>query len=139
MLSSSDEASDTDYYSSVEENVPLSSKLKAASYPTNTSATTSNSRKRRKFSWKVVGFTSCSKSCGGGKFLHAYQFDNILLIYLGINHPLIRCTRGDNVKAYSPKKCAHLQKPHVNESLMKCNSQPCPAFWKLGSINNIKF
>jgi thrombospondin type-1 domain-containing protein 4 len=25
-----------------------------------------------------------------------------------------------------------MKKPIVNESLMKCNSQPCPAFWKLG-------
>lgn len=67
ILASSDEALDTDYYSSVEDNVPLMSKLKAANYPTNTSSPTSNIRKRRKFSWKVVGFTACSKSCGGGK------------------------------------------------------------------------
>lgn len=61
-------------------------------------------------------------------------YSNKFLLILGTQQPIIRCTRGENTKAYSPKKCAHLTKPSVNENLMKCNSQPCPAYWKLGKF-----
>ena len=111
-LASSEEGSDVDYFSSAEDNLPLNYKLKAANSQANT---TSTGRKKRKFSWKVIGFTPCSKTCGGGS-----------------QQPIIRCVRGEPIRAYSPKKCSHMKKPVVNESLMKCNSQPCPAFWKLG-------
>lgn len=57
VLSSSDEVLDSDY-SSVEEMNPLNSKLKAANFATNIS-TPVNNRRKRKFSWKVVGFTPC--------------------------------------------------------------------------------
>lgn len=111
-LATSEEGSDVDYFSSAEDNLPLNYKLKAANSQVNT---TSTSRRKRKLTWKVIGFTPCSKSCGGGS-----------------QQPIIRCVRGEPTRAYSPRKCAHLKKPVVSESLMKCNSQPCPAFWKLG-------
>lgn len=109
-VTSEEGGSDTDY--SNEENLPLGTKLKAA----NRQSTDSTTRRKRKFQWKVIGFTECNKSCGGG-----------------IQHPIIRCTKGDdsNGKIYTRKKCAHLKHPTVHESLMKCNIQPCPAFWKL--------
>jgi hypothetical protein len=67
--------------------------------------------------------------------------DNIKFfnVFSGTQQPIIRCTRGENSKAYSPKKCAHLSKPSINENLMKCNSQPCPAYWKLGNLFFIQF
>jgi thrombospondin type-1 domain-containing protein 4 len=109
----SEESSDIDYMSSSEDSSVISHKLKAGKYNSNSSA--SVNRKRRKITWKVIGFTECSKTCGGG-----------------IHQPIIRCTRGESTKSLSPKKCAHLQKPTLNENLTKCNSQPCPAFWRLG-------
>lgn len=110
------EESDVDYFSSGEENLPMSYKLKAANSETNTTSTVTGRIRKRKLSWKVIGFTPCSKTCGGGS-----------------QQPIIRCVRSDPTRAYSPKKCAHLKKPIVSEGLMKCNSQPCPAFWKLGN------
>ncbi|CRK93983.1 CLUMA_CG007508, isoform A [Clunio marinus] len=117
-LASSEETSEVDYISSAEDNLPLNYKLKAANMQTNT---TSTGKRRRRLSWKVIGFTPCSKSCGGGS-----------------QQPIIRCVRGDTTRVYSPKKCAHLKNPVVNESLMKCNSQPCPAFWKIGDYNKCR-
>jgi thrombospondin type-1 domain-containing protein 4 len=117
-LATSEEGSEVDYFSSAEDNLPLNYKLKAANAQSNTTTT---GRKKRKFSWKVIGFTPCSKSCGGGS-----------------QQPIIRCARGEPTRAYSPKKCAHMKKPVVSEGLMKCNSQPCPAFWKLGDWSSCR-
>lgn len=117
-LATSEEGSEADYFSSAEDNLPLNYKLKAANSQANTTAT---GRRKRKLSWKVIGFTPCSKTCGGGS-----------------QQPIIRCVRGEPTKAYSPKKCAHMRKPVVSESLMKCNSQPCPAFWKLAEWSSCR-
>lgn len=116
-LASSDESSDVDYFSSGEDNLPLNYKLKAA----NSNTTSTTGRRKRKFVWKVIGFTPCSKTCGGGS-----------------QQPIIRCVRGDPTRAYTPKKCAHMKKPVVSEGLMKCNSQPCPAFWKLAEWSSCR-
>lgn len=112
-LASSDEAGEVDYLTSAEDNLPGNYKLKAAN--ANQTTATSTGRKKRKYTWKLIGFTPCSKSCGGGT-----------------QQPIIRCVRGEPIRAFSPKKCAHSKKPTVNENLLKCNSQPCPAFWRLG-------
>ncbi|XP_070496473.1 thrombospondin type-1 domain-containing protein 4 isoform X2 [Chironomus tepperi] len=111
------EESDSDYS---EENLAINSKLKAANRQTDLKV---NVRKKRKFYWKVIGFTECNKSCGGG-----------------IQHPIIRCVRGDenNMKIYSKKKCTHLKTPLLSENLMKCNNHPCPAFWKISNWSNCK-
>lgn len=115
-LATSDEAGEVDYLTSAEDNLPGNYKLKAANAQANNQTTTSTgTRKKRKYTWKLIGFTPCSKSCGGGT-----------------QQPIIRCVRGEPIRAFSPKKCAHTKKPIVNENLLKCNSQPCPAFWRLG-------
>lgn len=119
FAASEEGTSDTDY--SMEENLPLNTKLKAANrqYPDGNNT----GKRKRKFTWKVIGFTECSKSCGGG-----------------IQHPIIRCAKGEdsNVRIYSRKKCAHLKHPTINESSVKCNIQPCPAFWKISEWSSCK-
>lgn len=32
-------------------------------------AVKSRPKRKRKFAWKVTGYTECTKSCGGGKFI----------------------------------------------------------------------
>lgn len=71
-------------------------------------------RRKRKYLWKVVSFSSCSKSCGGG-----------------ILTPLIRCIREGTSKFFNHKRCAHHSKPVLNEAVLRCNLQPCPAYWKI--------
>lgn len=75
---------------------------------------TSKPLRKRKFLWKVIGFSACSKSCGGG-----------------IQQPVIKCVREAPTRIFSPKRCAHLTQPVLNENLLRCNTQPCPAYWKL--------
>lgn len=87
--------------------------LKAGSSP-ETLIAPAKTRRHRKFSWKVVKFAPCSKTCGGG-----------------IQAPIIKCVREGSTKISPPKKCVNLNKPVVNENHLKCNTQPCPAFWKL--------
>ncbi|EAA13911.4 AGAP010003-PA [Anopheles gambiae str. PEST] len=72
-------------------------------------------QRKRKYLWKVIGFSACSKSCGGG-----------------IQQPIIKCVRESPTRVFSAKRCAHLQQPVLNENLLRCNTQPCPAYWKLG-------
>lgn len=71
-------------------------------------------RKKIAYIWRVVGFTSCSKSCGGGKLT-----------------PIIRCVREGTQKFYAHKRCAHLTKPTLSDDVLRCNIQPCPAYWKI--------
>lgn len=113
------EESDSDYS---DENLAMNSKLKAANRQS-TDSKVNNTRKKRKFYWKIIGYTECNKSCGGG-----------------VQHPIIRCVRGDenNTKIYSRKKCAHLKALTLSENLMKCNNHPCPAFWKISNWSNCK-
>lgn len=73
-----------------------------------------NEKRKRRFFWKVVGFTQCNKSCGGGT-----------------QSPVIRCVRENPMRYFKPKRCSHLTKPLINENLIRCNTQPCPAYWKL--------
>ncbi|XP_055593032.1 thrombospondin type-1 domain-containing protein 4 isoform X2 [Uranotaenia lowii] len=78
------------------------------------SSSTTKPLRKRKFLWKVVGFGACSKSCGGG-----------------VQQPVIKCVREAPTRIFSPKRCAHLTQPVLNENLLRCNTQPCPAYWKL--------
>lgn len=61
-----------------------------------------------------MSFSMCSKSCGGG-----------------FQTPIIRCVRENPLRFYSRKRCQHLEKLIINENLLRCNTQPCPAFWRL--------
>ncbi|XP_053663428.1 thrombospondin type-1 domain-containing protein 4 [Anopheles marshallii] len=81
----------------------------------NNSSTGRVGQRKRKYLWKVIGFSACSKSCGGG-----------------IQQPIIKCVRESPTRVFSAKRCAHLQQPVLNENLLRCNTQPCPAYWKLG-------
>ncbi|XP_030384186.1 thrombospondin type-1 domain-containing protein 4 [Scaptodrosophila lebanonensis] len=69
--------------------------------------------RRRKYNWKVIGFSGCTKSCGGGT-----------------QSPILRCGRENPVRYYSQRRCLHLEKPVLNENLLRCNTQPCPAYWR---------
>lgn len=71
-------------------------------------------KRKRRFFWKIVGFTQCSKLCGGGT-----------------QSPVIRCVRENPMRYFKPKRCSHLSKPLINENLIRCNTQPCPAYWKI--------
>ncbi|XP_055372103.1 thrombospondin type-1 domain-containing protein 4 isoform X1 [Condylostylus longicornis] len=79
-----------------------------------TSVTVTKPRRKRRFQWKVVGFSPCSKSCGGGT-----------------QTPIIRCVREIPKRFYSAKRCSHTEKPILNENLLRCNTQPCPAYWRI--------
>ncbi|XP_033236343.1 thrombospondin type-1 domain-containing protein 4 isoform X2 [Drosophila pseudoobscura] len=68
--------------------------------------------RRRNFTWKVVGFRACTKSCGGG-----------------VQAPIVRCIRENLLRYYSQRRCIHSVKPVLNENLLHCNTQPCPAYW----------
>lgn len=72
-------------------------------------------RKRKSlYKWRVVSFSSCSKSCGGGMLT-----------------PIIRCVRESSSKFYAHKRCGHQTKPTLEDSVLKCNTQPCPAYWRI--------
>ncbi|XP_030561294.1 thrombospondin type-1 domain-containing protein 4 isoform X1 [Drosophila novamexicana] len=77
------------------------------------SVSSTRSARRRKFNWKVVGFSACTKSCGGGT-----------------QSPIVRCARENPVRYYSQRRCGHADKPVLNENLLHCNTQPCPAYWR---------
>ncbi|XP_067620211.1 thrombospondin type-1 domain-containing protein 4 isoform X2 [Eurosta solidaginis] len=82
--------------------------------PEESFASNARSGRRRRFNWKVVGFSSCSKSCGGG-----------------IQTPIVRCVRENPIRYYSQRRCLHSEKPMLNENLLRCNTQPCPAYWRI--------
>lgn len=69
-------------------------------------------KRRHKYMWKIISFSPCSKTCGGG-----------------IQAPIFRCIRGSPTRFYPARRCAHLEKPVFNENIYKCNMQPCPAYW----------
>uniref|UniRef100_A0A1B0G2D5 PLAC domain-containing protein n=1 Tax=Glossina morsitans morsitans TaxID=37546 RepID=A0A1B0G2D5_GLOMM len=80
----------------------------------NEESSLSTSRRRRPFHWKVVSFSTCTRSCGGGT-----------------QTPIVKCVRENPLRYYSQRRCTHSQKPLINENLLRCNTQPCPAFWRL--------
>lgn len=79
-----------------------------------TKSPTEKRKKKVSYVWRVIGFTSCSKTCGGGKLT-----------------PIIRCVRDGTQKFFAHKRCIHLTKPTLSDDVLRCNVQPCPAYWKL--------
>lgn len=93
----------------------MPTKPSKASEESATGKLSSGERRRRRYVWKVVSFSSCSKSCGGGMV-----------------SPIIRCVReGTPNKFFNHKRCAEHDKPVLNENILRCNTQPCPAYWKI--------
>lgn len=45
--------------------------------------------------------------------------------------PIYHCVKEGPSKRFVPKRCAHLAKPILSDSVLKCNTQPCPAYWKI--------
>lgn len=76
-------------------------------------SSTSRTIAKNRYNWKVVGFNECSKSCGGG-----------------LQAPIIKCVRDNPNRFFAPRKCIHSKKPLLNENLLRCNTQPCPAYWR---------
>ncbi len=56
----------------------------------------------------------------------------------GIQQPIVKCVRNSANTYSNPKRCAHLNRPVLSDNLMKCNSQPCPAFWKISDWTDCK-
>ncbi|XP_055923562.1 thrombospondin type-1 domain-containing protein 4-like [Eupeodes corollae] len=74
-------------------------------------------RKRRKFSWKLLGFGPCNRSCG-----------------TGVRSPIFRCIKDSATRFYTPRRCMFSEKPVFNEVIYKCNIQLCPAYWQTGDF-----
>lgn len=69
--------------------------------------------RRRKFAWKAIGLTDCSKSCGGG--VQTMRFI---------------CIREHSQMQVHEKRCHTLEKP--SGTSLRCNVRPCPAKWRSG-------
>ncbi|CAG2054644.1 unnamed protein product [Timema podura] len=72
----------------------------------------SKSRKR-KFAWKLAGFTECTKTCGGG-----------------LSTTMVVCVREHNQITVPERRCGYQEKPHPQT--IRCNNKPCPAEWVPG-------
>ncbi|CAL1673288.1 unnamed protein product [Lasius platythorax] len=69
--------------------------------------------KRRKFAWKAIGYSDCSKLCGGG--------------VQTLRHV---CIKEHTQQQVSEKRCHALEKPR--EIRLRCNTRPCPPRWRGG-------
>lgn len=92
---------------------PSAQTTEASALPEKSSSKASGEKRKHRYMWKVVSFSACSKSCGGGSLA-----------------PIIRCVRDGTNKFFNHKRCGHTTKPVLSESVLRCNTQPCPAFWK---------
>ncbi|XP_054277848.1 thrombospondin type-1 domain-containing protein 4-like [Macrosteles quadrilineatus] len=73
-------------------------------------AVKSRPKRKRKFAWKITGFTECSRSCGGG-----------------IQTAVIACVREHNQLTVSDRRCTAFEKPPPQ--IVRCNLKPCIAEW----------
>ncbi|XP_044599577.1 ADAMTS-like protein 4 [Cotesia glomerata] len=69
-------------------------------------------KKKRKFAWKVMGLSSCSKTCGGG-----------------VQSTIIKCVREDKDNVVPDRRCRKFEKPPAPPPL-QCNDRPCPPRWR---------
>ncbi|KAH0956535.1 hypothetical protein HN011_002442 [Eciton burchellii] len=69
--------------------------------------------KKRKFAWKAIGYSECSKSCGGGVQI--------------LRHV---CIKEHTQQQVPEKRCHALEKPR--EIRLRCNTRPCPPRWRGG-------
>ncbi|KAK7600857.1 hypothetical protein V9T40_008298 [Parthenolecanium corni] len=75
----------------------------------------SKSSKKKKFLWKITGYTPCSKTCGGGT-----------------QTPIHSCVKegSQHQHVVAEKRCTGLDKPE--KQVIRCGSKPCPAKWVVG-------
>lgn len=69
--------------------------------------------RKRRFVWKVTGYTECTKTCGGGSQMTE-----------------VKCVREHNQQVVLDKRCSHHDKPHPQT--IRCSTKPCPAEWVAG-------
>ncbi|KAL6254391.1 hypothetical protein P5V15_014439 [Pogonomyrmex californicus] len=69
-------------------------------------------KKRRKFTWKIVGLAPCSKECGGG-----------------VQTTILKCIRESNQTPVNDKRCRNVEKP-THPPPLRCNDHPCAARWR---------
>ncbi|GLH11132.1 Uncharacterized protein GBIM_15973, partial [Gryllus bimaculatus] len=69
--------------------------------------------RKRKFAWRTVGFTECSRTCGGG-----------------VQSPILACVREHGQTPVPERRCAGLQRPPPQ--MLRCAIKPCPAQWTGG-------
>ncbi|XP_067135996.1 thrombospondin type-1 domain-containing protein 4-like [Centruroides vittatus] len=67
-------------------------------------------RQRGEYRWRIMGFTECTTTCGGG-----------------IQKALVVCVKRKLLSVVEDKKCDGMIKPAVQT--VRCNSRPCPARW----------
>ncbi|GAB1862860.1 THSD4 protein [Camponotus japonicus] len=68
-------------------------------------------KKKKKFAWKIIGYSPCSKECGGG-----------------IRSTILECIRESSQTPVNDKRCRNVGKP--NPPPLRCNDHPCPARWR---------
>ncbi|XP_032689161.1 thrombospondin type-1 domain-containing protein 4-like [Odontomachus brunneus] len=69
--------------------------------------------RKRKFTWRAIGYSECNKSCGGGVQV--------------LRHVCIK----EHTQQQAPeKRCHALEKPR--EVRLRCNIRPCPTRWRGG-------
>ncbi|XP_043279992.1 ADAMTS-like protein 4 isoform X2 [Venturia canescens] len=79
----------------------------------NTSENKKRNRKgRKKFIWRVMGTSPCSKTCGGG-----------------LQTSILKCVRLAKGIPANERRCRNIEKPRIPPPL-RCNDRPCPARWK---------
>ncbi|KAG8227019.1 hypothetical protein J437_LFUL000325, partial [Ladona fulva] len=69
--------------------------------------------RKRKFIWKLSGFSECSKSCGGG-----------------VQTATVHCVREHNHTPVPERRCTPHDRP--SPQTVRCNIKPCPAEWVAG-------
>lgn len=88
----------------------------------------------KSFVWKQVGFSECSKTCGGGEpttnqFLNMTKY---LLAYFellkngtGMQQALIVCVRDRDQAPVADHRCKEDERPP--SETVRCSPKPCPA------------
>ncbi|XP_065207289.1 thrombospondin type-1 domain-containing protein 4-like [Planococcus citri] len=67
--------------------------------------------KKKRFAWKITGYTPCSKTCG-----------------MGTQIPLYSCVKENNPQqTVAEKRCTGIEKPE--KQVLRCNAKPCAAEW----------
>lgn len=96
------------------------------------------------YSWKENGYTHCSASCLGGKFLFFFFLliklkkwrnlyvgkvkSSIFFVWSGVQELIITCVRDSDARVVTPYLCTPETKPEAR--IRTCNDHPCPPRWE---------